>query len=113
MHEYSAIQKIIRTAELAAAENGAVRVSEVHLVIGDQSGIMPDSCRTYFKIIGQGTACEGAELVIEMIESKLLCGRCGAHFKRRAFTFTCPECGGEGEPTEEGREFYIKEITAE
>jgi hydrogenase nickel incorporation protein HypA/HybF len=42
----------------------------------------------------------------------LRCAKCGAHFIRKPFEFRCPDpdCGGDGEPTDIGREFFVKSI---
>jgi len=116
MHEYSLTQSIIETVErhaAAAAENGeSFTVRKINLVIGESSGIMGESIRLYFDIIAKGSNCENAVLEIESVKSMLRCKVCGALFERKPFSFEC-ECGGEGAPTEIGREFYIKNIEVE
>jgi hydrogenase nickel incorporation protein HypA/HybF len=69
-----------------------------------------DSINLYFEIIAEGTLCEKAKLNIERVKPKLKCTRCGEYFERRPFSFECPSCKGEGEPTEIGKEFYLKSI---
>ena len=112
MHEYQVTQDIIRSAEEFAAANGAAEVSAINLVVGDYSGCVADSVELYFDLIAQGTACADARLTVERVAPKLKCKVCGGYFERRPFEFTCTRegCGGEGEPTEIGREFYIRAI---
>jgi hydrogenase nickel incorporation protein HypA/HybF len=112
MHEYQVTLDIIRTAEEFAAANGAEKVTAVNLVVGDCSGCAADSVELYFDLIAQGTVCADARVNIERVSPKLKCGRCGVYFERRPFEFACPSegCGGEGEPTEIGREFYVRSI---
>jgi len=116
VHEYPVTQGIIETAERYAASasgNGEnVKVKKITLVIGEASGIMGESIQLYFDLIAMNTACEGAVLEIETVKPMLKCKVCGAFFVRKPFSFEC-ECGGEGEPTEIGREFYVKHIEVE
>lgn len=109
MHEYPLTQKIINTA--AEYAKGA-RVASIALVMGEMCGAAEESLRMYFDIIAEGTVCADAKLVVETIKPLLKCTACGALFARRPFTFAC-ECGGEGRPTDIGREFYIKHIEVE
>lgn len=110
MHEYPVTLEIIRLAEQAARQQGADSVGLISLVIGDLSGYVGDSVRMYFDIISKGTLCEGCELEIKRIETKLKCDSCGKLFKRKPYSFDCPFCGGEGLPTDTGKEFYIDYI---
>jgi len=109
MHEYSLAQSIIETAARYA---GGAKVKKIALVAGGASGVMAESVRLYFGIIAENTPCAGAEIEIETVKPMLRCKSCGALFERKPFSFAC-FCGGEGEPTEIGREFYIKYIEAE
>ena len=113
MHEYPITMEIIRLAEKEAKKNNAKSVSKINLVVGEFSGYLADSIKLYFDIHTKGTMCEKAELTIENVKPKLKCGKCGKLFERKPFEFNCPSCNGIGEPTEIGREFYIKSIEVE
>lgn len=115
MHEYPITREIIEMAARRARERGGGRVTAIHLVMGDHCGCLADSVELYFDIIARESLCEDARLVIERVKPMLRCKACGRLFPRRPFEFSCPEpgCGGEGEPTEIGREFYIKSIELE
>lgn len=110
MHEYPITKRIIEVANEFAEKNNAVKVKRINLVVGDYSGYVADSVELYFEIIAEGSLCENAELNIERVVPRLKCGNCGELFIRRPFSFQCPACGGEGGPTEIGKEFYIKSI---
>lgn len=112
MHEYKLALDIINTAENHARQNSAKRVSAINLVVGEYSGCVADSIALYFEIIAQGSLCDGAELNIERVKPKLKCEKCGVLFDRLPFSFACPDegCGGEGIPTEIGREFFIRSV---
>jgi len=113
MHEYPITQQIIKISEKHCVEAGAKKVTKISLVIGDYSGFIGESIDMYFKIIADGTLCEGAEITIERVKPKLRCPACGEVFERVPMSFACPKCGVDGGPTEIGKEFYIKEIEVE
>ena len=110
MHEYPATMSIIKTAEQYAKSNGAAEVCKINLVVGDYSGFVPESITMYFEEIAKGTLCSGAVLNIERVRPKLKCTGCNLLFDRKPFSFNCPDCGGDGLPTDIGYEFYIKSI---
>ena len=110
MHEYPITQRIIEVADEYAAKNGASEVKAINLIVGDYSGYVASSIELYFDIIAEGSLCKNAKLNIERVIPKLKCSKCGELFVRKPFSFECPLCQGEGEPTEIGKEFYIKSI---
>ena len=110
MHEFPITQQIIKKASEAAQKNQAVCVESITLVVGDYSGYISDSIQMYFDIIAEGTPCEGAKLNIIRVKPKLKCDLCGELFERQLYSFDCPKCKGTGEPTEIGKEFYIKDV---
>lgn len=113
MHEYPITQQIVKIAENHAKEAHAQKVRSIDLVCGDYSGFIGDSIQMYFDIISEGTLCEGAEIHIKRVKPQLMCEKCGTYFERKPFSFQCPACGGEGGPTDIGKEFYIDSIEVE
>ena len=112
MHELPITQRIIEIASAAARERGAKKVTRILVVAGDDSGYMPDSIQLYFDLVSAGSLCEGATVEFETVKSMLRCEACDQLFARKPFDFTCP-CGGQGRPTDIGREFYEKAIEVE
>ena len=110
MHEYPITKQIIEIAEAYAKENNAEEIKIINLVVGDYSGYVASSINLYFKTIAQESLCKNAKLKIKRIKPKLKCNKCGKLFIRKLFSFECPICDGQGEPTDIGREFYIKSI---
>ncbi len=110
MHEYPITQRIIEIADEYAKKYNANEVKVINLVVGDYSGYVASSIELYFDIIAEGSLCEKAKLNIERVIPKLKCSNCGELFVRKPFTFECPNCKGDGEPTDIGQEFYIKSI---
>ncbi|MDD7381045.1 MAG: hydrogenase maturation nickel metallochaperone HypA, partial [Succiniclasticum sp.] len=112
MHEYPVTVRIVEIAE-ETAEKRKAKVRRIDLVVGKDSGFIGESIQMYFDIVAEGTRCEGAKLFIEGVEPRLRCTQCGELFARRLYSFACPSCGGEGEPTAIGKEFYIKSMELE
>lgn len=81
MHEYPITEQIVKIAEKNCKEAGASRVISVNLVVGDYSGLVPESIHMYFDLIAEGTVCEGAEINMKRIKPKLKCPSCGALLK--------------------------------
>lgn len=113
MHEYPVTLRIIEIAEETARKKNAARVRRIDLVVGEDSGFIGESIQMYFDAAAEGTLCQGARLTVEGVKPRLRCHSCGRLFTRRLFSFTCPFCGGEGGPTEIGKEFYIKSMELE
>ncbi len=112
MHEYPVTVQIVDIASEAARKNNG-RVRRIDLVVGEDSGFIGESVQMYFDVIAEGTLCEGAKLVIEGVAPQLRCDSCGKLFERKRFSFQCPFCGGDGSPTEIGKEFYVKSVELE
>ena len=112
MHEYQITMQIIKIVEDYAGKNGVKRVKAVNLVVGEYSGFTADSIKMYFDVYSSGTICENARVNIETVKPMLRCKTCGNLFERKPFEFNCTKegCTGEGEPTEIGREFYIRSV---
>ena len=114
MHEYPITQQIVKIACRHAEKEKAKRVKKVKLVVGDYSGFIGESIQMYFDAIAEGTLCQDAAIEFERVKPKLKCSSCGAYFERiTAYSFNCPDCGGQGAPSEIGKEFYIESIEVE
>ena len=112
MHEYPVTVQIVEIASETARKNNG-RVRRIDLVVGEDSGFIGESIQMYFDVIAEGTFCEGAQLFIEGVKPQLRCDACGKLFERKRFSFQCPFCGGDGSPTEIGKEFYVKSVELE
>ncbi len=110
MHEYPVTQRILQIAVKTANENHASKVTKISLVVGEQSGFIGESIQMYFDILSRGTVAEGAEVIIRPVRYKLKCESCGNYFRRKNYSFICPRCGGNGIPSEVGKEFFVKNI---
>lgn len=113
MHEYGQTKQIVKIVNDAAQKLGAVKVNTVHLVVGENTSIIPQSVEMYFDMIAKGTAAEGAKLDVRVVKSEMHCPLCDKNFQRPRFSFACPECGTLGTPTDIGNEFYVESIEVE
>lgn len=62
MHESSLIPDLIAKITALASENGAHKVTEIHVTIGALTGMDADHLRDHFVTAAAGTAAEGAQL---------------------------------------------------
>lgn len=119
MHEYQITKDIIATA--CAEVKIGMEVEKIVLVVGKNTGFIGESIQMYFDEISKGTSVEGSKLEIIPVEPKLRCKNCGNLFARKIDekleikdaiqnSFKCPKCGGDGMPSEVGKEFFIKEL---
>ena len=113
MHEYHKAVHIIEKAIEQAETQGKAKVTRINLIIGDSSSFSGDSIRLYFDEAAIGTICEGAEITVKPVKTMLHCPECSQLFPKVPFTFTCPHCGAEGEPSDIGREMLVDSIETE
>jgi hydrogenase nickel incorporation protein HypA/HybF len=91
MHELSIAQAIVEVARRHAQGRRVVRV-EVR--IGHLRQVVPDSLDFAFGLVTQGTALDGAELVIAHVPAAGRCRDCGAASVMDGFPLCCARCGG-------------------
>lgn len=110
MHELAITQSILDIAQKVAQEHGATRVREVHIKLGEYSGVVPQCVQDYFDVISQGTIAQGAVLDIQRLPVIIHCLDCDqdSHIDRRHVR--CPLCGSTHIKLVQGREFYIESL---
>lgn len=113
MHEYGLTKQIVHIVNDAAHRHGAAKVNTVHLVVGENTGIIPESVQMYFDMIAKDTKAQGARLDVRLIKAEMRCPLCGKNFQRPLFSFACPDCGTLGAPTDIGNEFYVESVELE
>lgn len=93
MHELSIAQSMIELACEAAAREGAVRVTKLVARIGVLSGVVKEALLFSFELAAEGTACEGAALVIEDVPLTVMCPSCGQPKTLAQLNLlSCPTC---------------------
>ena len=110
MHELGVTQSILNIALRHARQAGAVRIKEVHLVIGELSSIIDDSVQFYWDMISEGTIAHGAVLHFTRVPAMLRCERCGHEFRLNHESYTCPSCQATQVTVARGEEFFLDSI---
>ena len=102
MHEASLVEGILRTVMAAAdeysvahPEKPCLAVREIICEIGLLAAIEAETLKACFELFSEGTAAEGAKLVIETKPLECQCLDCGAAFTLQERKFVCPACKSE------------------
>jgi hydrogenase nickel incorporation protein HypA/HybF len=116
MHEMSIAQSILEVVQQYTKGNDQTkdgnpsRVKSVRLKIGEMAGVVPESLRFCFEVASEGTAAQGAELLIDEVPIRCRCADCNAEFSVERFVFTCPTCGTPDVEVISGNELHVVEL---
>jgi hydrogenase nickel incorporation protein HypA/HybF len=113
MHELAVTESILNIAVRHATQANAVRVTALHLVIGQLSSIVDDSIQFYWDMISAGTICEGAQLTFERRPTVLKCLDCDQTYTLNGELVDCPNCHSAHIKVVAGEEFYLDSIEVE
>jgi hydrogenase nickel incorporation protein HypA/HybF len=111
MHELSLAQNMIEQVLAAAEAENASLVLRVVVAMGPYAGVEKAAFEFAFPFAAEGTAAEGAELVIEDVPATIKCSTC--HESTRAdlpAQGVCPRCGSDKVEVKGGHSFLIREI---
>ena len=113
MHELAVTESLLNIAVRHAAAANAVRVTELHLVIGQLSSIVDDSVQFYWDMISASTICAGATLHFDRRPATLLCLTCNRGYTLNRELTACPYCNSDRVKVVSGEEFYLDSIEIE
>jgi hydrogenase nickel incorporation protein HypA/HybF len=113
MHELPVAESILEIALRHGHQNGAVRITHLHLVIGQLSSMIDDSIRFYWDMIAGGTIAEGARLSFRRIPVEMQCQSCQKIYPPTPEELACPQCGSTRAKVLKGDEFYLETIDIE
>ena len=113
MHELAVTENLLNIAVRHATPANAVRVTALHLVIGQLSSIVDDSIQFYWDMISAGTICEGAQLHFERRLAMLKCLDCDQTYALSGELTDCPDCHSARIKVVAGEEFYLDSIEVE
>ncbi len=68
MHEAGVTRQLLEVVIERATAAGARRVSAVHLELGDESDVAPESVNFYWPELSRGTPAEGARLLFTPVD---------------------------------------------
>lgn len=110
MHETSLMYDVLRTIEISASDNDIDEVTEIKLVIGNISTILPDALRFAFDSFkGHPPLAADARLILEERLPEVECRTCGEKYPFSPLgDYTCPRCGGYDVKLNGGEELYIE-----
>lgn len=113
MHELAITENILSIAEEHAKKAHAVKVTDIHLLIGSLSSIIDDSVQFYWDMIARDTLCQGAQLHFERYPAEILCLDCGAKYSLNGELSSCPKCNSVRIKILSGNEFRVESIEIE
>jgi hydrogenase nickel incorporation protein HypA/HybF len=110
MHELSIADSVVR---IACAHAGERRVVKVELQLGYLRQVVPSALAFAFTLVAEGTAAEGAELVMEEIPAAGVCRACGTESDLDGFPLACPHCGSLDLELIRGEELLVDSLELE
>jgi hydrogenase nickel incorporation protein HypA/HybF len=111
MHELSIVASVVDTVTESLAAYKGARVVEVRLRVGALASVVVDSLEFCWGIATEGTALEGARLVVKTLPVVMHCERCGRDVELEGVqSFRCPNCGEPCGDLRQGRELEIDSI---
>ena len=113
MHELAVTESILNIAVQHASQAGAVRVTQLNLVIGQLASIVDDSVQFYWDMISEGTICAGAQLHFERRPATLKCLACDQSYVLDGALTDCPNCHSVRIKVMMGEEFFVESIEIE
>lgn len=113
MHEASMVAAMMNILEDEARRHKVTRITRVRLSVGLFTAVEPRTLEACFELYAEGTAAEGAELVVETVPARGRCLDCGKAFPMTSPRRPCPHCGSPRLEGSGGRDFCITGIDVE
>lgn len=113
MHELAITEGIMEAALPAATAQGARRILEIRLKIGELSGVFPEYIEEYLQLLAKGTIAEGAALKVERIPVSIKCQACSFEGPIDRKNAKCPKCQSTDFRITGGREYYVDSLEVE
>lgn len=113
MHEMSVTESILEIVLRHAQDAEAMKVTDIHLVLGDLSTIVDDSVQFYWDMLSEGTLAEGAQMHFQRVQAEIECLDCGCTYRPSDHQLECPECRSINLKITAGEEFFVEAIEVE
>ena len=110
MHELSLAEAVV---EIASRHAAGRPVRKVELRVGNLRQVVPSALEFAFELLSNGTALEGAELVIEDVPARGRCRACAVETTMRSFPLQCSACGGLDLEVIAGEELLVDALELE
>ncbi len=112
MHEQSLVKTLIDQVQEESRIRGLGRVHEVHLRVGEFSGIEPRLLESAFAEMAPAYWDTLVQLSVEVMPLTATCETCHEVFHVEGFHFVCPRCGGNVQVIA-GEEMQLVSLRAE
>lgn len=113
MHEMTLAESILNIVEETARRQGASRVMEVRLEIGELANVEVAALQFCLESAVQGSLAEGARVECLIIPGRGRCLECGETVPLAALYDPCPSCDGYPVRPIGGQELRVKDILVE
>jgi hydrogenase nickel incorporation protein HypA/HybF len=113
MHEMALAESILNIVEETARRQGATRVTEVRLEIGELANVESEALQFGLEAALRGSLAEGAHVECLIIPGQGLCLTCGKTVSLAALYDPCPQCDGYPVRPTGGQELRVKDIMVE
>jgi hydrogenase nickel incorporation protein HypA/HybF len=110
MHELALAESVVAIASRHAAGRPVARVE---LKVGHLRQVVPAALEFAFELVAQGTAVEGAQLVLEAVPAAGRCRRCGTESELPGFPLACAACGSVDVELLRGEELLVEALELE
>ena len=110
MHELAVADAVVQIARRHADGR---RVTKVCVRVGHLRQVVPASLDFAFGLVAEGTAVEGAELVLEEVPAAGRCRDCGAHSAFDGFPLVCGSCSSWDVEVLSGEELLVDALELE
>lgn len=112
MHERSLAARLIEQVDQELADRGLVDLSEVHLAIGEFSGVEPALLASAFDELASQHWQRDVRLKLDIVLVTAQCEGCGSTFRVERFHFACPDCRSGSVKVIQGEEMQLVSLTA-
>ncbi len=110
MHELSIAESIVAVVERHAEGRP---ISRVEVSVGHLRQVVPSALEFAFQLVTQGTALDGAELVLEEVPAAGRCRACGRESRLDGFPLNCRSCGSADVEITAGEELQVESLDVE
>ena len=110
MHELSLAEALIDQLTDVVRREGASKITNIQLEIGEMSGVEREPFEFAFPIAADGSPAENAALDIQEVPVRITCGDCGKDSHPEYPMIVCTKCGSMAVEVTDGKEFKVKSV---
>ncbi|MCD8510137.1 MAG: hydrogenase maturation nickel metallochaperone HypA [Bacillus sp. (in: Bacteria)] len=111
MHELALMEDILKIVDQDVKKRELNEVTEIELLVGDVSNVMPDALEMAFKMLKSSNSFSSlhpnAELIIQREEAEAVCILCEKTYVPTMKIALCPNCNVPSGKVTKGEAFQI------